>query len=184
MRSNLAIELGRPAARDRGFAARASAFGSQAVLFDQVAAAADQRFAALQAARVFPLANAPRQVASVDVAQASFAANFRGAQQVFDVGIALTASLIIALHFVIAVKCGDVPWNVGRDACKKFGEAAQFIVIVVEAGNQQRNNLEPQSALMNAANAVENGGDASAEFVVVAIIEALQVDFVQVEPGT
>ena len=34
---------------------------------------------------------------------------------------------------------------------------------------------------MDAANAVEDGGDASAEFVIVAIVETLEIDFVEIE---
>ena len=36
---------------------------------------------------------------------------------------------------------------------------------------------------MNAVDAVEDGGDAAAEFVIVAVIEALQVYLVEIEPG-
>ena len=36
---------------------------------------------------------------------------------------------------------------------------------------------------MNAANAFQDGTDASAEFVIVAIVEALEIDFVEIEPG-
>ncbi len=36
---------------------------------------------------------------------------------------------------------------------------------------------------MDAANAVEDGADASAEFVVVTIVEAFEIDFVEIEPG-
>ncbi len=77
-----------------------------------------------------------------------------------------------------------MPWNVGRDAGEKFSEAAQFVVGIVEAGNEQRDNLQPQSHLMNSPNAVEDGADASAEFVVMAIVETLEIHFVEIEPGT
>ena len=36
---------------------------------------------------------------------------------------------------------------------------------------------------MNSADAVEDGADASAEFVIVAIVETLEIDFVEIEPG-
>ncbi len=36
---------------------------------------------------------------------------------------------------------------------------------------------------MDAADAVEDGSDAAAEFVVVTVVETLEIDFVQIEPG-
>src|SRR5579863_10680299 len=36
---------------------------------------------------------------------------------------------------------------------------------------------------MNAADAVENGADASTQFVVVTVVKTFQIDFVQIEPG-
>ena len=60
---------------------------------------------------------------------------------------------------------------------------AQFVVGVVEAGDQQRDDLEPQAHRVNAADGVEDGADAAAEFVVVAVVEALEIDFVEIEPG-
>src|SRR5258708_3675661 len=36
---------------------------------------------------------------------------------------------------------------------------------------------------MDAADAVEDGTDAAAEFVVVTVVEAFEIDFVQIEPG-
>jgi len=59
----------------------------------------------------------------------------------------------------------------------------QFVAGVVEIGDEQRDDLEPQSHRMNATDAIEDGGDTASEFVIVAIIETLQVDFVEIEPG-
>ena len=65
---------------------------------------------------------------------------------------------------------------------KEFGEAPEFVGRVVEAGDQERDDFQPEAHVMNAADAVEDGGDASAEFVVVAVVETLEVDFVEIEP--
>ena len=119
VRGDLAVEFGGPAAGDLCGAAWAAAFGSEAVVFDQVSVAADQSFIAMRAARVFAIADPAGQISGIDVAQAGFAADFGGAQQVFRRGVALA----FALHFVVAVKCGDVPGDVGRDAGDEFGEA-------------------------------------------------------------
>jgi len=66
---------------------------------------------ALRAAGVFPGADPAGEIAGIDVAQAGGLADFGSLQQIFDVGIALAVSL----HFVVAVKCGYVPRDIGRD---------------------------------------------------------------------
>ncbi len=55
--------------------------------------------------------------------------------------------------------------------------------IVIKAGDEQSDDFEPQSHLVNAANAFQDGTDASAEFMVVAIVEALEIDLVEIKPG-
>src|SRR5271167_1589862 len=104
VRGDLAVELCRPAAGNRRGTGWTTAVRGQAVIFDQVAAAPDQRLAALRAARVLPISDHAGKIASVDIAQARPLADLRGSQQVFGVRIARD----IVLHFVVAVKCGDV----------------------------------------------------------------------------
>ena len=55
-----------------------------------------------------------------------------------------------------------MPRNVGGDAGHKFGELTQFILGIVEARDEQRDNLKPQPHAVNAADAVEDWADASA----------------------
>ena len=119
----MAFETRGPAAGDRGGTVRTVAIGGEAIILDQIAVALDQSFMALRAARVFPLADHAGKIAGVDVAEARLAADFDGLQQIFDSGVAGD----IVLHFVIAVKGGDVPRDIGRDAGEEFGEAAQFV---------------------------------------------------------
>src|SRR5579863_8241732 len=80
------------------------------------------------------------------------------------------------------MKRGDVPGNVTRDAGNEFGEALQFIGGIVEAGNQEGDNFEPQAHLVDAADAIKDRRNASAEFVVVAIVEAFEIHLVEIEP--
>src|ERR1700722_15455220 len=101
-RGDLTVEASRPASRNfRGTLGTTSLRG-EAVTFDQITVALDQSFAALRAARVFPIANRARKIAGVEVAQAGVLADFDGAQQVFGIRIARD----IVLHLVVAVKCG------------------------------------------------------------------------------
>src|SRR5277367_2942438 len=164
---NLAFEFCRPAAGDFVLAFRAMAFGAQTVVLDQVAIALDQSVAAHGAASVFPRAYLAREIAGVDVAEAGLAADFSGMEQIFGTRISWTG------HLVVAVECGYMPGNVGRDSGQKFGQAADFVFGVVEAGNEERHDFEPQAHFVNAADAFEDGADASAEFVIVPIVEAL-----------
>ena len=49
-----------------------------------------------------------------------------------------------SIHFVVFVKRGDVPGDVGRDSGHKIGQALQFVFGVVEAGNEQGHDLQPK----------------------------------------
>jgi len=147
------------------------------IVGDKVSVTADQRLVALGAARVFPLFDHAWEIASVDVAETCVAADIDRAQEVFDGRISLI------LHLVIRVEGSDVPRDVGRDAGHEVGEFTKFVVGVVKAGDEQGYDLEPQSHGVDAADAVEDGADAASEFVVVPIVETLQVDFVEIEPG-
>ena len=88
---------------------------------------------------VFPAADLAGKVSGVDVAEAGLAADFDGLQQICNVGVAGD----IILHFVVAVEGGHVPRNVWRDSGEKFGEAAEFTGIVVEAGDEEGDDFEP-----------------------------------------
>ena len=176
---DLTFEAGRPATGNRGCTLGTMTVRCKPIVFDQVAVALDQSLVALRTARVFPLADHAGKIAGIDVAKSGLAADFDGAQQVFRIRVAGD----IVLHLVVAVKGGDVPGNVGRDARQEFGEAAKFVGVVVEAGDEKRDDLEPEPRLMNAADAIEDGSDAAAEFVVVTVVKALEIDFVQIEPG-
>ena len=91
-------------------ARRAIAFWSQPVVFDQISIAPNQYFATLMAVRIFQILYPPGKVASVDIAQSCFTADSGGAQQILGTRISGRR------HFVVLVKGGDVPGDVGRNA--------------------------------------------------------------------
>ena len=76
----MAFEMSGPAAGDWGGTAGAAAFGSQAVVLNEISVAADQSLAALRAARVFPRSDSAGQISGVDVAQAGLAGDFGGTE--------------------------------------------------------------------------------------------------------
>ena len=121
-------------------------------------------------------ADVARKISGIDVAKAGARADLRRAQQVFGLRVAGIG------HLVVLVKRGDMPRDVDRDAGNKLGQPLQFIVGVVEAGNQQRDDLDPEAHFVQAANGVEDGLQAATQLAIVAVVEALQIDFVEVEP--
>src|SRR6202008_544883 len=81
------------------------------------------------------------------------------------------------------VKRGNVPWDVGRNAGQEFRQPGQLLVRVIETGNEQGDDLNPKSHPMQTANRIEDRLQASAQGPIVAIIEALEIDFVEIKPG-
>jgi len=171
-RGNLAIEFRCPTTGNFVGATRAVAIRREAIILDQISVAADERFAALRTTGVFPLTDPAGQISGIDEAQAGLTTDFHGTEKVIGRGVARV------VHFVVAVKRSHMPGNVGGNARYKFSEFAQFIGGIVEAGNQQGDDLEPESHLINATNAFQDRADTAAEFVIVAIVETLEVDFV------
>ena len=76
-----------------------------------------------------------------------------------------------------------MPRNIGRHARDECGQPLDLITRIVESGDQQRDDLDPEVHRMQAADGVENRTDASAELAVVPIVEALEIDFVEIHPG-
>src|SRR5271166_5946656 len=108
-RGDLAVKLGAPATRNLVRASRTTAFGGQIVASYLIPVTANQSLVTLRTASVFPGSHHAGEIAGVDVTEPGLLADFGGAQQVFNCGVAL----IISLHFVVRVKCGDVPRDVG-----------------------------------------------------------------------
>lgn len=128
----------------------------------------------MRAMGVFPAADLAGEVSGVDVAEAGLAADLDGLKKI----VWARVSCDIVLHFIVAVKSGNVPGNVRRDVGNKFRELAKFVGIVIEAGDEERDDFKPEAHLVNAADTVEDGGDASTEFVIVTVVEAFEIDFI------
>src|ERR1700736_101626 len=178
MVGNLSVELRRPTARDRGLARGTAPIRSQGVLLDEVAAPPYHSVSAIVALGVFVISDHARQVPCVDEAQAGLLPEFDRAQQVFR------TSVVGIFHFVIFVEGSHVPGNIGRDAGQKLRQSPQLVFGIIEAGNEQRNNLQPKAHLMQRADSLENWPNASAELVIMAVIETLQINLIQIDPWT
>lgn len=73
--ANLSVKLARPASGDDSMTCGASAIRREFVIFDEVSVAADQRLAAIRARRIFQIADLPREIPGINVAQSNFASN-------------------------------------------------------------------------------------------------------------
>ena len=82
------------------------------------------------------------------------------------------------------MKRRDVPGNVGRHAGEKRRQPPQLVFAVVEAGDQQRDDLEPDASAMQPRDRVQDRLQPSAELAVPAIVEALEIDFVEIDVRT
>ena len=131
----------RPPSRNRRLAGRTRPAGGDAVVPHDISPARHDRLAAGGAVRVFERADPARQVAGVDVAQAGRAADRGGAAS------ACPRSCSAALaHLVVRVKRRDVPRDVRRHRREeRRSDARSSSSRVVEAGNHQRDDLEPES---------------------------------------
>src|SRR5579862_4564439 len=139
MTGNLIVKLGRPPPRNRRLAGRASPIGSQTVVFYKISMPPDQRLPALVTPRVLEATHFPRQISRVNVMQARVPADLRRLHQMLRTGV------FGIVHSVVLVKRGNVPWNERRDACKKSGQTFEFFFRVVEPGDEQRNDFQPDS---------------------------------------
>ena len=76
-----------------------------------------------------------------------------------------------------------MPRNVGRHTGDKFGQPPQFILRIVEARDQQSHDLQPQTHACSRRMRVEDRLEPAAQFAVMAVVKALQINFVQIDPG-
>src|SRR5215471_4657079 len=98
MVGDLAFKLPRPAAGDRGIAGWATALWSEAIIFNEIAVALDQQFAAVVTASIFQIANHSGQISGIDIFQARLLSDFGGTQQVFG------SRVLGIVHLVVLVK--------------------------------------------------------------------------------
>ena len=91
--------------------------------------------------------------------------------------IAALAAITLAL-----TACGGSSGNATGSGPTELGEPLHLVVRVVEPRNQQRDDLEPDSHLVQRADRAEDGLDSSAQLAIVTIVEALEIDFVEIDP--
>ena len=69
----------------------------------------------------------------------------------------------------------------GETPARKRGQAAQFALAVVEAGHEQRDDLHPHAGIVQPLDRVEDRLQPSAELAVVPVVEALEIDLVEID---
>ena len=80
---------------------------------------------------------------------------------------------------------GDVPGDVRADRGEEAGGLAQLVVAVVEARDDEGDDLQPQAALVHQADGAGDVVQGATEAAVGAVVEAFEVDLVQLaEPLT
>src|SRR2546430_6083522 len=167
----------RPDSRDLEAAVVADPIARQSVFQDSIAKPWPQRRLARGAAGVFVAADPARKVAGIDVLQAGRLADRRRPEQ------GLRRRVVGVLHLVILVEGGHVPWDAGREASEEPGDVPQLLVAVIEAGNDQRHDLEPEAHLVHHPNAVHDVLELAAQGTVVLVAEGLEVDLVEIGEG-
>src|SRR4030095_1054981 len=84
-------------------------------------------------------------------------------------------------HPVVRMERRDVPRYVDRDAGEERRQPAKFLFAVVEAGNEERDDLDPDAGPREPRDGVENWLQPSAQLTVSAIVEALEIDLVKID---
>src|SRR5262249_22550358 len=86
------------------------------------------------------------------------------------------------IHLVVAVERRYVPGNRWRDSSNEGREARDLVAGIVEARDQQSDDLEPEVHRVQPAYGIENGIDSAAKLAVMTIVEAFEIDLVEVDP--
>src|SRR5262245_5066248 len=75
-----------------------------------------------------------------------------------------------------------MPGNIRGDARQEIRQPGELVPRVVEPGNQERHDLEPEPHRVKTTNRLEDRLEPAPELPVVPIVEALQVDLVEIDP--
>src|ERR1700737_3843851 len=142
----------------------------QPIVQDSVADPADQGGLAAGAAGVLVSAHPAGQVAGVDVPEAGRPPDAAPPKQ------GLRRGVVGILHFVVLVEGGDVPGDAGRQAAQEAGDLPQLLVAVVESGDDQGHDLEPEAHLVHHSDAVDDVLELAAQRAVVLVAERLELD--------
>ena len=76
-----------------------------------------------------------------------------------------------------------MPGNVGRDVGQKFGQPRSSSSLSLNPGISKVTISSQTPMLVQTADGVEDRLQASAELAIVAIVEALEIHFVKIDPG-
>src|SRR5690242_9978992 len=105
----------------------------------------------MMAAGIFPFANLARQISWIHIFQAGLLAEFDDAEQIIASGAAIPVG-----HFVIGMKRGHVPRHKRIDTRDKLCHAFELVSIIAEAGNDKRDDLDPEASLFEILNRVND----------------------------
>src|SRR3989442_5327212 len=120
-------------------AVEAAALPGEPVLEDAVADPPDQGRLAARAAGVLVASHPAGEVARVDVLQTGRLTDPGGPEQ------RLRRGVVGVLHLVVLMEGGDVPGDAGRQAAQEPADIAQLFVAVVEARDDQADNIKPKA---------------------------------------
>src|SRR6267143_1405878 len=148
---NLSSKRGIPLSGNAGVARRATTLRSEMVPGDEVPVTLDEKLPTLRASGILPVADHAWQVPGIDVPQASLLADLCCPHQGLWTGVLWIG------HFVVLVKGRYMPRNIRGHARQKLGQASQFVAGVVEPGNHQRNDLQPEAHLVQPSNGIQDG---------------------------
>jgi len=118
---------------------------------DEIPVTLDEKLPTLRASCVLPVADHAWQVPGIDVTQAFPLADLCCPDQQVGAGVLWIG------HFVVFVKRSHMPRNIRRHARQEPGQSRQFDVGVVESGNHQRNDLQPETYVMQKTNGIQDG---------------------------
>src|SRR5229473_3214372 len=173
---NLSSKRGIPPSGNAGTTRWAATLRSEMVPGDEVPVTLDEKFPTVRATRVLPVTDHTWQIPGIDVPQASLLADLCCPHQRLGAGVLWIG------HFVVFVKSRYMPRNIRPHACQKLGQPSQFVAGVVEPGNHQRNDFQPEAHLVQPSNGIQDGLQAPAELTITAVIKALQVHLVKIHP--
>src|SRR5581483_4832447 len=68
------------------------------------------------------------------------------------------------------------------DFCNERGQLLELFLGIIESGNEQGYEFDPNSHRVKTSDSIEDRADATAEFVIMAVAETLQVHLVKINP--
>ena len=75
-----------------------------------------------------------------------------------------------------------MPRDVFRDPGQEAGERGQFRRRIIEARHDQRDDFQPEAHFVDARDRIEDRLQPPAQLVIAAVVETLEIDFVEIHP--